>query len=193
MKRCILSIMVLTMICSQTLIASSTIEGGEKHKHKDMGGPSTQADLGEKPLDSQMEMQAATAIHSEVESAAQDAAATTVTNVIHDRDVAPQAGKKFEAPAKKVKPMKMLREAKQQNGGGSVIGILALVFGILGFLLAFLLWPVGLLFGITAIVLGAVGIGTDRGQVMSIVGLVLGILTLLIPVLVVALLLAVFL
>lgn len=93
----------------------------------------------------------------------------------------------------KAKRQRQKRERAQKpsrkHDGGGILGILALVFGILGFLLAWFVWPLGILFALTAIILGAIGLGGEnRG--MSLVGLILGILTILIPVLIIAIIVA---
>lgn len=93
--------------------------------------------------------------------------------------------KRFDKKVEKIK-----NKIARKNEGAPVISILALVFGIVGFLVAFFFFPIGLLFGLTAIVLGAIGMGKSSGRGMAIVGLIMGILTILIPVLLVALILA---
>lgn len=60
------------------------------------------------------------------------------------------------------------------KSGGDTIGILALVFGILS-CVAFG-WLAGLYFGIPAIILGAIGL--SRGERFSLVGLILGAVSL---------------
>ena len=77
----------------------------------------------------------------------------------------------------------------RKHASGGIIGILALVFGALGFVLAWVVWPVGILFAITAIILGAIGMGGEK-RGLALGGLILGILTFLIPVLIVAIIIA---
>ena len=91
----------------------------------------------------------------------------------------------------KYKRMKRERAKKphRKHGGGGIIGLLALIFGLIAILLGWFFWPIGLLFGLSAIILGAIGLGGEnRG--MALAGLILGILTILIPVLLVAVLIA---
>lgn len=96
--------------------------------------------------------------------------------------------KTLKAKRQRNKRERAQRPSRKHDGGG-ILGILALVFGILGFLLAWFVWPLGILFALTAIILGAIGLGGEnRG--MSLVGLILGILTILIPVLIIAVIIA---
>ncbi len=83
------------------------------------------------------------------------------------------------------------KKPRGKHAGGGILGLLAFVFGLLGFLFGWFLWPVGLLFGLTAIVLGALGLGGER-RGLALAGLILGILTIVLPVLIVALLIAAF-
>jgi|GEM_PF-5209414 len=98
---------------------------------------------------------------------------------------------KFKAEKAKRKKIKRERpgKTKRSHEGGGTIGILAIVFGGLGFILAFVAFPVGLLFAIAAIVLGAIGMGGEK-RGLALGGLILGVLTILIPVLLVAVILA---
>jgi hypothetical protein len=184
MKRILFSFLALTFTFSAPMLASSTLEGGEKHKAKDVGSPTAQPHMGEMPLVTEMEAPAATSeshitLTPKTEAVTEDA--TTESMDV----IAPST--------RKVKPMKLLREAKT-NDGGSAFGILALVFGLLGFLLGWLFWPIGLIFAILAIVFGAVGMSGGRsGRGMAIAGLVFGILTIVLPVLIMALIIAAFL
>ncbi len=77
------------------------------------------------------------------------------------------------------------------NIDSGMLGILSFVFGLVGFLVVWFFWPVGLLFAITAIVLGAIGMSGDK-RIFALAGLILGVLTIVIPVLLIAVILAAF-
>jgi hypothetical protein len=129
------------------------------------------------------------AVAQEAPKAVSDVEATTgaTEKVVYFQNAKKQ--QRFEKRVEKVKK----RIAKKQDGGSSILGVLALVFGLLGFLLGWLIWPIGLLFAIAAIILGAIGMGGGRpGKGMAIVGLIFGILTIVLPVLIIALLIAAF-
>lgn len=96
--------------------------------------------------------------------------------------------KRFDKKVEKIK-----NKIARKQGGTPIVPLLALIFGIVGFLVAFVFFPIGLLFGLTAIILGAIGMGKGEGRGMAIVGLIMGILTILIPVLLIALVLAILL
>lgn len=175
--------MAAAMLWTQPLLASSAIEGGDKDRQKEMAAPQAQPDLGDMPD--------AASLVATATSAPTEAPATGLTgNTVSDQELTPAASHVIKKSPTKVKPMKVLRETRTNNGG-STFGALALVFGLLGFLLGFLFWPLGLLFAVMAIVFGAVGVSGGRsGKGMAIAGMILGILTLLIPVLIIALLIA---
>lgn len=86
--------------------------------------------------------------------------------------------------------IKRVKRGKRTHAGKAP-GILSLVFGILGLLIGWTaVWFIGLLFALMAIIFGAIAIGSDRGRGMGIAGLILGILTIIVPVLLIALILA---
>lgn len=181
--------MAAAMMWTQPLLAGNALEGGQKDKQKEVSGPAAQPE---------MSTMADVSVENLVDIKASDSQSTTHSdNVTHHAVTQNQPNTVMtDVVAKsnqKVKPMKVLREAKKHDGG-STFGILALVFGLLGFLLAFLFWPIGLLFAVIAIVMGAIGLGGGRsGKGMAIVGLIFGILTIIIPVLIIALVIAIFL
>lgn len=182
-------LLAATMMFTQPLLAGSALEGGQKDQQKEVSGPSAQPEMVEAMESSVEKLTTIDIVDAKSELSADK---VTVSSVEEDQPTA--SSLEVVAKTKKsVKKTKPLREA-QRNNGGSAFGILALVFGLLGFLLAFVLWPVGLLFGITAIVLGAIGLGGGRsGRGMAVVGLILGILTIVIPVLIIALVIAILL
>lgn len=104
--------------------------------------------------------------------------------------------RKAKIKTQRVKRHKVKRERpgkeKRSHDSGGTLGILALVFGILGFVLAWIFFPVGLLLAIAAIVLGAIGMGGEK-RGMALGGLIMGILTILIPVLLIGLIFAILL
>lgn len=186
---------------AQPLMAGSSIDGGEKQRKQDTGRQMAQPAIGDQvqPGAATAEMTSPSATTSETGSTATATSKTTgsvidATRQTNARVTDPEAGEsekviKSRHDKHKILKDKPLREHRK-HAGGNIIGILALVFGILAFLLGWVLWPVGLLFAITAIILGAIGIGRDSGRVMAIIGMILGILAILIPILIVALLLA---
>ena len=91
----------------------------------------------------------------------------------------------------KYKRMKRERTKKPRrtHGGSGILGLLALIFGLIAILFGWFFWPIGLLFGLSAIILGAIGLGGER-RGMALAGMILGILTILIPVLLIAVLIA---
>ncbi len=175
------------MMWTQPLLAGNALEGGQKDKQKEVSGPSAQPEM---TADASMENLVDMNV---TESQAAKPSSNVTTPSIAENLNSTVTTDVVAKPNQKVKPMKVLREAKKHDGG-STFGILALVFGLLGFLLAFLFWPIGLLFGVIAIVMGAIGLGGGRsGKGMAIVGLIFGILTIIIPVLIIALVIALFL
>lgn len=98
--------------------------------------------------------------------------------------------KTVKAKRERQKRQRAEKPSRTHDGSG-ILGILALVFGLLGFLLGWFFWPIGILFGLTAIILGAIGLGGEQ-RGMALVGLIFGILTIVLPVLIVALIIAAF-
>lgn len=186
MKKAILCFVAAASLWMQPLMASSSHEGGEKNHKKEMQSPGGQASLGEAGPSAGMP----TAVQAD--AGVTTTAASTSTEVVRIEDHATDT-KVVAKSHHKTQPLKVLREARQHEGGGPTFGILSLVLGLLGFIFGWVLWPVGLLFAVLAIVFGAIGMsGGRRGKGMAIAGLIFGILTIVLPVLIVALIIAAF-
>jgi hypothetical protein len=187
MKTKLLSFLAIVLLMAQPAIAGSSLEGGEKHLKKEVTVPSAQAQLGELGPDASLEP-------TDIASMPVATPATPMTSLAVAEDVASTHTKVAEPTQRKFKPFKVLRELRHHEGGSAVFGILALVFGIVGFALGWIFLFGGLFLAIGAIVFGAIGMSGGRpGKGMAVAGLILGILTIILPILILGLILAIWL
>lgn len=89
------------------------------------------------------------------------------------------------------KVQKRLKKSRKQ-GGSAATGVLSFIFGVTGFIAGFvgvfalapaLIWTAFFL-SIAAIILGGIGLGTEEGKGLSIGGFIIGLVTLVLPVLI---------
>lgn len=91
-----------------------------------------------------------------------------------------------ERVAHRMVQKKFEKAQRQEKSGSNTFGLLSLIFGILSLLMLLtgIFAFVGLVFGISAFILGIIGIRRDRGPGMAIAGMVMGIVSILIVLLV---------
>ena len=164
-------------------MAGSANEGAEKQQHKEVAITANQQQLGEMSLPADMESMAAMPeqVTASVTAKAPATAVKAVVEIAH-----PQKQQKLQ-------PFKLFKTHKEKatHNGGSIFGILSFVFGLLAFGFAWAVWPFGLAFAILAIIFGIVGLAGDyTGRTLALIGLILGVLTIILPVFIVAVLAA---
>lgn len=195
MKKYIFAAIALAFWGTQFTYATSIVDGGDKQSAREVATPGVpaQQDAAQATAawtDDQMQAMTApadaeTAPATEVTTLKAAAEATTIATESAAPDV------KITGTPRAVKRALAKRDGvSQKHEGGRAIGAVSLVFGILGFLVGWILWPIGLAFALLAIVFGIFGMVTGRGVGMSIAGFILGLLTIILPVLIVALLIA---
>lgn len=199
MKKTFITLIAATCMLMQPLLATSVMEGRGQDAKVEAATPRAHAELGKAASESEMtralDIQDATTFqnpsaNNDISGSNQDISGSSTSEIVNQKS---HKAKVTKEKKQRIRPFKLLKKLKQQEGD-SILGILALVFGILGFIIAWVFFPLGLLFAIAAIVLGAIGMGGGRsGRGMAIGGLILGILTIVIPILIVALILAILL
>jgi hypothetical protein len=184
MKKIVLSL--LTLCLSVSLMAAS---GGSNHPSSTKANPS----MGKAtPSTEQAEAAPATASKPQAAPIEKVAKAPAASPDLSAKTSPISTKKELRQAVKEMKPNRP--EKANKPHGGIVIPILALVFGFLGITIGWFFWPIAILFGLSAIILGAIGMGSNYdGRGLAIAGLILGILTILLPVLIVGLILAVLL
>lgn len=176
MKRILLGFGIVALMCAQPVMAGSSREGGEKQSQKQMRAPEAAAPGEMAPVS---EMETTEAIPS---------ATNAKTVIANTPSVSTDATANDHVAVTKShhKPLILkLLDKKSTHEGSYTFGMLSLIFGVLGFVFAWFLWPLGLALALCAIIFGVIGLlGGRSGRGMAIAGLVLGFLTLLLPVLI---------
>ena len=176
MKRILLGFGMVALMAMQPVMAVSSRDGGERQNRQKIGSPEVRAEHGEMATMSELEAPAVNVTPQ-----------TTETNAIEVRSRGAKQTKS-DAPVSvqktqmKSNPVKLFGK-KSTHNGGSTFGMLSLIFGVIGFVFAWFLWPIGLALAICAIIFGVIGLSGGRpGGGMALAGLLLGIATILLPI-----------
>ena len=176
MKRLLLGFGILTLMGLQPLMAGSSRDGGEKQTQQQVSGPEVRAEHGEMATMAELEAPAVDVTPQTTETNALEARIRTTKQSKSDAPVAVKKAQVKQHPAK-------LFGKKSTHNGGSTFGMLSLIFGVIGFVFAWFLWPIGLALAICAIIFGVIGLSGGRpGGGMALAGLLLGIATILLPI-----------
>ncbi|MEY3444199.1 MAG: hypothetical protein RLZZ519_2480, partial [Bacteroidota bacterium] len=141
MKRLLLGFGIVALMCLQPVMAGSSKEGGEQQAQAQSGGPEARATHGEMALAADMAAPAA-AVPLVVAVQKGMAIPAVATENTSERLPAVKKGQFSLNPLHLFG--KRIMDKKATHSGGSTFGMLALIFGVIGFVFAWFLWPLGL-------------------------------------------------
>jgi hypothetical protein len=185
MKKYLLGFFAVAALWAQPLFAHSSNEGGEKQKQKEVAKPASPTT--DHPMQAEGRALLPSLSNSMRETTTtqggQPLNSPLVLNHERETDNRPTPQKvasKHHFLAKLMKPTHIDRG----HSDSATFGILAFFCGIVGMVLAWFAWPAGLLFAVLAIIFGIVGLSGGRsGNLFALAGLLLGIATILLPLL----------
>ena len=197
MKKALITLLAAICLLIQPLLATSVMEGREQknkvetstpHAHPEQTRAAPEAEM-TRTLTTRQEFSPARSKIAPTHLMTEQSSPELVRNETADQNKPSSNLRKNKR--KKIRILKLFNRAERDKKRSAGFGIAALAIGVLGFFtfwtaglfLAPVMFLIGLFMAVAAIVFGAIGMARNRrGRGFAIAGLVMGLITLVVPI-----------